>query len=390
MNSSSAIDEILQAIAEVVPHQRPVSPHEPEFSPLETDLIQDCLNSGWVSSVGQYVDRFEQQLINYTGIEHAIATVNGTSALHAALHCLGIQANDEVLAPSLTFVGTINPIRYLGAIPHFVDCDSSTLGVDPDKLEQYLQQYARVVDGQCINQSSGRRISALVVVHILGIPAQMPKLADLARRWQLELIEDAAESLGSWIGDQHTGSWGKISTLSFNGNKIVTTGGGGALLTRDKDIAKRLRHQTTTGKLSHPWLFAHDEVAFNYRMPNLNAALGCAQLQRLESFLLRKQQLHQQYVQAFASLSHANILSTENDQRSNHWLNLLLVENSDVRDQLLEQAHASKILLRPFWTPMHQLPMYRDCPAMDLSTTENMFERGVCLPSSPRLAEHDR
>ena len=267
-------DSILTILHDLLPSQRPIGLHEPSFGDDEKALVTDCLDSGWVSSVGQYVDRFEQDLSAYTRIPHAIATVNGTAALHTCLILAGVQADDEVLLPALTFIGSANPVVYQGAVPHFVDCDRDTLGVDPQKLDAYLQDITELRGDTCHNRNTGRPIRALIVVHVLGHPARMAELAVIAQRYRLTLIEDAAESLGSWRDGQHTGSWGQLSALSFNGNKIITSGGGGAILTSDPTLAKRAKHLTTTAKQPHPWAIEHDEVAYNYRLPNLNAALG--------------------------------------------------------------------------------------------------------------------
>jgi len=378
-------DSILTILHDLLPSQRPIGLHEPSFGDDEKALVTDCLDSGWVSSVGQYVDRFEQDLSAYTRIPHAIATVNGTAALHTCLILAGVQADDEVLLPALTFIGSANPVVYQGAVPHFVDCDRDTLGVDPQKLDAYLQDITELRGDTCHNRNTGRPIRALIVVHVLGHPARMAELAVIAQRYRLTLIEDAAESLGSWRDGQHTGSWGQLSALSFNGNKIITSGGGGAILTSDPTLAKRAKHLTTTAKQPHPWAIEHDEVAYNYRLPNLNAALGCAQLKNLASRLKQKRQLAKNYADAFANIDGVQLQTEPENCKSNHWLNLLLVGNANERDHLLQAAHAEEILLRPFWTPLHQLPMFSNTPRMPLPQTESLFARSVCLPSSAML-----
>ena len=380
-------DSILAILHDLLPSQRPIGLHEPSFGDDEKALVADCLDSGWVSSVGQYVDRFEQDLSAYTRVPHAIATVNGTAALHTCLILAGVQAGDEVLLPALTFIGSANPVVYQGAVPHFVDCDTETLGVDPQQLDDYLQDVAELRDGICYNSGTGRPIRALIVVHVLGHPARMTELKEIAERYHLVLIEDAAESLGSWRSEQHTGSWGHLSALSFNGNKIITSGGGGAVLTGDPALAQRAKHITTTAKLSHAWSFDHDAVGFNYRLPNLNAALGCAQLAQLPERLTQKRRLAENYAIAFAGLDEVHLHTEAKDCQSNYWLNLLILPNSAERDHLLAAAHAEDILLRPFWTPLHQLPMYSKSPHMSLPQTEKLFEYGVCLPSSAALSQ---
>ncbi|HEC18696.1 MAG TPA: LegC family aminotransferase [Gammaproteobacteria bacterium] len=379
-------ESILDILRELLPAQRPIALHEPAFTEAEKRLVDDCLDSGWVSSVGKYVDRFEEQLSEYTEIPHTIATVNGTAALHTCLILAGVQPGDEVLMPALTFIGSANPVAYQGAIPHFVDCETETLGVDPQGLNDYLAEISEQRDDTCFNKTTGRPIRALMVVHVLGHPARMAELAEIAARYRLVLIEDAAESLGSWRDGQHTGSWGQLSALSFNGNKIITSGGGGAILTRDPELAQRARHLTTTAKQPHPWAFEHDAIAYNYRLPNINAALGCAQLEQLPQRLTQKRRLADHYREAFAPLNDVQLQVAPEVCHSNHWLNLLLLPNREERDRLLDAAHAEKILLRPFWTPLHQQPMFADAPRMSLANSEDLFARGVCLPSSAQLA----
>lgn len=383
-------DAILDTLRDLLPERRPIGLHEPEFGDTEKALVADCLDSGWVSSVGQYVDRFEQALAEVTGIPHAVATVNGTAALHTCLILAGVRPGDEVLLPALTFIGSANPVAQLGATPHFVDCEAETLGVDPQRLADYLSDIAELRGDGCFNKHTNRPIRALMVVHVLGHPARMDELAAVAERYRLTLVEDAAESLGSWRGGRHTGSWGRLAALSFNGNKIITSGGGGAILTADSELAQRARHLTTTAKQPHPWAFEHDAVGYNYRLPNLNAALGCAQLERLPERLARKRRLAQRYAAAFAAIDDIHFQLEPADCRSNHWLNLLLLPDAGQRDRLLAAAHAEGIQLRPFWTPLHRQPMYRHAPRMDLPCTEALFARGVCLPSSAALGDSIR
>ena len=384
------IPAILDTLREVLPAQRPIALHEPKFGEAEKALVTDCLDSGWVSSVGQYVDQFEAKLSEYTGIPHAVATVNGTSALHVCLILAGVKPRDEVLAPALTFVGSVNPVAWLGATPHFVDCEAQTLGVDPERLQRHLEEIAEVRGATCYNRLTGRPIRALMVVHVLGHPARMDELAKIARDWHLTLIEDAAEALGSWRNGLHTGSWGQLTALSFNGNKIVTSGGGGAILTADPDLAKRARHLTTTARKANGFFIEHDAVGYNYRLPNLNAALGLAQLERLPDYLKQKRQLAGRYAQAFAGQPNIHFQLEPEGCRSNYWLNLALLPGSQERDALLAAGNADGIQLRPFWTPLYHLSMYKGAPRMDMGVSEALFERGVCLPGSPMLGtDHD-
>ena len=383
--SSDTVTGILAGIRASLPAHRPLPLHEPRFAGNEWVRVKDCLDSGWVSSVGAYVDRFETSLSEYTGIPHAIATVNGTAALHTCLLLAGVQAGDEVLLPALTFVGTANPVAAMGAIPHFVDCEHKTLGIDPEALAAHLAQTTELRDGVCHNRHTGRPLRALLVVHVLGHIADMPRLKELADRYRLVLIEDAAEALGSHLDGRHAGFWGDLSALSFNGNKIITTGGGGAILTRNKELARHARHLTTTAKQPHPWAFEHDEVGFNYRMPNLNAALGMAQMEQLPALLTAKRQLYRHYREVFSNLSGVRLFREPEQRLSNHWLNLLLLEAPAHRDELLQAAHAEGLHLRPFWTPLHHLRMYQDCPRADLAVSDDLFHRGICLPSSAQL-----
>ncbi len=381
------IDRILDRLEHLLPAQRPVPLHEPQFQANAWEKVKDCLDSGWVSSVGAYVDAFEQGLADYTGITHAVATVNGTAALHSCLLLAGVRPDDEVLMPTLTFVGTANPVAAMGAVPHFVDSAPDTLGVDAVALSDHLERISEQRDGCCFNTRTGRPIRALIVVHVLGHIADMAALRAVADRHNLKLIEDAAEALGSFRDDRHAGHWGDLTALSFNGNKIITTGGGGAVLTQDAELARQAKHLTTTAKLPHPWAFEHDQVAFNYRLPNLNAALGVAQLEQLDQLVDAKRRLAAAYRHAFDPMNELTWFDEPGGCRSNYWLNLLLLPDRLHRDGLLEAAQQRGLLLRPFWTPLHRLPMYNPMPRAELQTAEALFECGVCLPSSAGLIE---
>jgi perosamine synthetase len=367
--------------------RQPLALHEPEFAGREWDYVRDCLDTGWVSSVGSYVDRIERDIASFTGCKHAVATSNGTSALHVCLLLAGVDAGDEVLAPTLTFVATANAVSYIRAVPHFVECEAVSLGVDAGKLDAYLRETAQIVNGVCVNRQTGAPIKALVVMHVFGHPSDLDALVDLAQRWKLVLIEDAAESLGSYYHGNHTGNFGRISALSFNGNKIVTTGGGGAVITNDAELARRAKHLTTTARLPDRWNFMHDEVGYNYRMPNINAALGCAQLERLPIMLQRKRQLAKRYQQAFATLEGARFLSEPPGTSSNYWLNAVVLDANVAayRDDVLGALNEAGYGSRPVWTLIHKLPMYRDCPRMELKVAEEMEARLINLPSSARL-----
>lgn len=377
---------LLEGLRAVV--SAPAGLHEPEFAGREWDYVKECLDTGWVSSVGAYVDRFEADLAAFTGAGRAVVTSNGTSALQVALFLCGVGSGDEVLLPSLTFVGTANAVAHTGAVPHFVDSAEDTLGVDPAALEAHLERVARRTDEGPVSKESGRRIAAIVPVHVFGHPCDMTPLLDVAERWGLPVVEDAAESLGSTYQGRHCGTFGRIGAVSFNGNKIVTTGGGGALLTDDEELGRRAKHLTTTAKAPHRWEFRHDEVAWNFRMPNLNAALGCAQLERLPDMLARKRVLTDRYAEALAGLPFGRLVREPAGSRSNHWLNALLLDRGQehLRDALLEATNAAGLMTRPAWEPMHELPMFTGCPRAELPVAQSLAARLINLPSSPGLA----
>ena len=365
-----------------------ISLHEPLFGGNEWNYVRECLDTGWVSSVGKFVDRFENELAIYTGAKRAIAVVNGTAALHICLKLIGIEVGDEVLIPTMTFVATANAVSYCGGIPHFVDSDEQTLGVDPQKLGNYLDSISEIKSEGCWNRLTGRWIKAVIPVHAFGHPVDLDALDKVCQHFKLTLIEDAAESLGSFYKDRHTGNWGKVSAISFNGNKILTTGAGGAILTQDDSLADLAKHITTTAKLPHKWAFNHDQVGYNYRMPNLNAALGCAQLEQLPEFLIKKRKLANKYAQVFQEIEGIKFFTEPDFAQSNYWLNLLLLDENyaEQRDQLLEITNRNGIMTRPTWTLMHYLPMFKDCPRMDLSKAESLERRIINIPSSAKLS----
>lgn len=364
--------------------------HEPSFKGNEWEYVKECLDTGWVSSVGKFVDRFEQELANYTGVKRAIAVVNGTAALHVCLKLVGVEEGDEVLVPALTFIATANAVSYCGAIPHFVDSDRTTLGLDPQKLEFYLKEIAEVRSAGCFNKKTGRRIRAVLPTHTFGHPVDLDSLAEVCQRYQLELIEDAAESLGSFYKGRHTGNRGKVAALSFNGNKIITTGGGGAILTNDEQLGKLAKHLTTTARVPHKWSFIHDQIGFNYRLPNLNAALGCAQLEQLPGFIKSKRELAAKYREAFAGIDGIRFFTEPSFAQSNYWLNVLLLDEDFAaqRDSLLDATNSQGIMTRPAWILMHELEVYKSCPKMDsLSTAEDIERCLINIPSSSNLGE---
>jgi len=361
--------------------------HEPRFTEKEQHYVQKCIASTYVSSVGAYVDRFEKELAAYTGVRRAVAVVNGTAALQVAVQIAGVQANDEVIVPVLTFVATANAVQYLGAVPHFADIKESTLGLDPRALRDWLKSVAEPAGDAYRNRQSGRRLGAIVPMHTFGHPCDLEGLLAVAHDYRLALVEDAAESLGSRYQGQHTGSFGLLGTLSFNGNKIITTGGGGAILTNDESLADHAKHLTTTAKQPHRWDYVHDEVGYNFRMPNLNAALGCAQLGQLPEFLASKRRLFGRYKEAFASVKDVRLMEEPSGCESNYWLQTLIFpENAAVqRDEVLQATNDAGLMTRPAWRLMHQLAPYQECPRAPLPVAESLERRIVNLPSSAGL-----
>ncbi len=357
--------------------------HEPTFDNSEIRYVTDCIETGWVSSVGKYVDQFERDLAEYTGVKRAVAVVNGTAALQIALKIAGVQADDEVFMPALTFIATANAATYLGAIPHFVDVGTETLGLDPFKLDEHIQSIGVMKDHQLVNKTTGRIIRAVVPMHTFGHPVDLDPLLEVCQRYNLILVEDAAESLGSYYKGKHTGGFGKTAALSFNGNKIITTGGGGAILTNDDALADYAKHITTTAKVPHSWEFNHDEIGYNYRMPNINAALGCAQLQKLDGFLASKRTLTQKYKNLLMNNENAQLFVENHNSKSNYWLQTLLLESGTDRDTVLQILNNNGVMARPIWTPLNEFDMYKNCPRSTLTTMNNLKNSIINVPSSP-------
>jgi perosamine synthetase len=379
------LKEILHALTTVLADEkRPIALHEPCFSGNEWVYVKDCLDTGWVSSVGKYVNKFESMLSEFTGVRRSVAVVNGTAALQICLKLVGVKQGDEVLIPALTFVATANAVAYCGGTPHFVDSEERTLGLDPKKLSDYLYDIAEIRSGECINKQTGHQIKAVMPMHAFGHPVDLEPLVALCQRYKLELVEDAAESLGSFYKGKHTGNWGKVSAVSFNGNKTITTGGGGAILTNDDELGELAKHLTTTARVPHKLAISHDHIGYNYRLPNINAALGCAQLEQLSGFIKKKRNLAEKYREAFAGIGGARFFVEPDFATSNYWLNVLLLDGifSNQRDFLLEMTNNNGILTRPAWTLMHRLPMFEHCPRMDLKIAEDLEDRIINLPSS--------
>jgi perosamine synthetase len=384
--------DLARAIVEAIRHCIGASPaplHEPTINGNEWLYVKECLDSTFVSSVGKFVDRFERDLEQITGAKHVIAVVNGTAALHIALLLAGVRACDEVLVPALTFVASANAVAYCNATPHFIESEERTLGVDAFKLRQYLYDNTEQRAKQCINRATGQVIRALVPMHTFGHPVDLDGLLAVAHDFNITLIEDAAESLGSYYRGQHTGTFGLLGTLSFNGNKTITTGGGGAILTNDTNLAVRAKHLTTTAKLPHLWEYRHDEVGYNYRLPNINAALGCAQLEQLPSLLISKRLLFDKYKVAFSNLSRVSLVGEPEGCSSNYWLQTLLLdaESQGALEQVLIATNAAGYMTRPAWTLMTELVAFSKCPHMDLTVARSLARRVINIPSSPTLSK---
>lgn len=358
--------------------------HEPTFTETEIDYVTDCIRTGWVSSVGKYVDNFEKKLAEYTGVKRAVAVVNGTAALHIALKIIGVKENDEVLMPALTFVATANASTYLQAVPHFVDVSEYTLGLNPEKLNEYIREIGQMKDGKLLNKQTGRIIRAVVPMHTFGHPVDLEPLIELCQQYNLALVEDAAESLGSYYKGKHVGGLGDAGIISFNGNKIITTGGGGAIITNNEKLADYAKYISTTAKIPHPWDYYHDEIGYNYRMPNVNAAIGCAQLEKMSTFVTSKRALAEQYEKLFTDVVGVEVIKETSFSKSNYWLQTIIIDpKRHVRDEVLKILNEQGVMSRPIWTPLNELNPYKSCPKSDLSVTKKLQKRIINIPSSP-------
>lgn len=355
--------------------------HEPRFSGNEKKYVNECIDSTFVSSVGKFVTLFEEKFAEFVGAKYAIAVVNGTQALFTALKVAGVKKDEEVLTQALTFIATANAVSYLEAKPVFLDADLNTLGLSYEALKKFLEENTIQKEGQAFNKKTGNKIAACVPMHTFGHPCQIDKIKIICEEYNISLIEDAAESLGSYYKNKHTGTFGKMGIFSFNGNKVITTGGGGMIVTDDEDLAKKAKHLTTTAKIPHAWEFNHDEIGYNFRMPNLNAALGVAQLELLPDFLKKKRELADKYINFFKTLGLKFIQEPEKAQ-SNYWLNALQFENLADRNNFLEYTNSHNVMTRPIWTPMNQLEMFKSAEHDSLVNTEYLFKRIVNIPSS--------
>lgn len=379
-------DLVSAAICSVVGKQASAL-HEPDFEGNEWVYLKDCLDSTYVSSVGKYVDRFESDLSRFTGARYSVAVVNGTAALHVALKLAGVLNNDEVLVPALTFVATANAIMYCNASPLFVDVEEATLGIDSRKLREYLLENTEQHSGNCVNRNTGKVIRAVVPMHTFGHPVDIEGILSICNDFNIKMVEDAAESLGSYYEGQHTGTFGLLGIISFNGNKIITTGGGGAILTNDGVLASRAKHLTTTAKVPHAWELSHDAIGFNYRMPNLNAAVGCAQLEDLPKKLTKKRALYDLYKEAFKAVDGVTLVAEPKRSRSNYWLQSLLLDSkvSSMRDEVLRVTNESGQMTRPAWVLLSELTPYKNFARMNLDVSSSIARRLINIPSSPRL-----
>ena len=359
--------------------------HEPRFIGNEKKYLNDCIDSTFVSSVGKYVDTFEKEFAKTVGSKYAIATVNGTAALHISLILAGVERDNEVITQPLTFIATCNAISYIGAKPIFVDVDLDTMGLSPKSLEAFLKENGEIRDGKCINKTTGKIIKACIPMHTFGHPCKIDEIQTICDDWNIELVEDAAESLGSYYKDKHTGTFGTVGAFSFNGNKIITSGGGGVIVTDDEAIAKRAKHLTTTAKVPHPYEYVHDEIGYNYRLPNINAALLVAQLEELETFLESKRALAKEYETFFAASENAQFIKEAQESSSNYWLQAVMLYDKDQRDEFLKFTNANGVMTRPIWRLMNELEMFKDSQCASLENAKYLEERVVNIPSSVRI-----
>lgn len=356
--------------------------HIPVFKGNEKQYLNECIDSTFVSSVGKFVDRFEKMVAGYTGAPKAVVCVNGTNALHMAMMLVGVERDDEVITQALTFIATCNAISYIGAHPVFVDVDRDTMGLSPTALETWLSENAEIKANTCYNKKTGRRIKACVPMHTFGHPVHLDELVEVCERYHLELVEDAAESLGSFYKGKHTGTFGKVGAISFNGNKTITTGGGGMLLFQDEKLAKYAKHLTTQAKLPHRWDFMHDEIGYNYRMPNINAALGCAQMEQLDEILKDKRETALRYKAFFTEIPEIEFFDEPIDCKSNFWLNAVILPDKTKQQEFLAFTNDHGVMTRPIWKLMNRLPMFSACQTDGLENTQWFTDRVVNIPSS--------
>lgn len=366
-----------------------------EFTPLsvpafvgnEKKYLEECIDTTFVSSVGKFVDRFENDMAKYAGCSRAVVCVSGTNALHMSMMLVGVERDDEVLTQALTFIATCNAISYIGAHPVFIDVDKSTMGLSPNAMKEWLVKNSEIRNGQCYNKNTGRRVKACVPMHTFGHPVRIEEIANLCEEYHIELVEDAAESIGSLYKGKHTGTFGKVGAISFNGNKTITTGGGGMMLFNDEELAAHAKHLTTQAKVPHRWEFRHDHIGYNYRMPNINAALGCAQLENLDKFIESKRQLALEYAEYFKNVEDIQFFTEPEDTFSNYWLQTVILKDKDAQQKFLQQTNDNGVMTRPIWELMNRLPMFEHCENDGLKNTIWFADRVVNIPSSVRVED---
>jgi len=381
--SANLIVKSIQKVIGKGPHQL----HEPLFFGKEINYLKNTINKNSVSSAGEYVNKFEKKIKDYTKAKFAIAVVNGTQAIYISLKACGVKKDEEVLVPALTFVGTVNAISYLGAKPHFVDSQIKNFGIDCSKLENYLNKITIFKDGKYINKLTGKVIKAIIPVHVFGHPCNIQSIIKLAKKFNLMVVEDAAEALGSFYKKKHLGTFGDAGCISFNGNKIITTGGGGMVVTNNKMLAKKIKHLTTTAKIKHKWEYIHDEIGYNFRMPNLNAALGLAQFEKIHIFLRAKRALFKKYFNVFNKMEGVSLYKESNNANSNYWLQTLILNKNDVnlKNKILKESHKKLIYTRPVWRLISELKPYKKNQKMNLSGAKEIYNKTINLPSSQSL-----
>ena len=378
-------NQITDFIHQLFRTEETVPLHAPLFIGNEKKYLEECIDTTFVSSVGKFVDRFEADMAAYTGARKAVVCVSGTNALHMAMMLAGVERDDEVLTQALTFIATCNAISYIGAHPVFIDVDMETLGLSPKAVKDWLVKNVEVKNGTCYNKHSGRRVKACVPMHTFGHPVKIDELVAVCEEWHLELVEDAAESIGSLYKGRHTGTFGKVGAISFNGNKTITTGGGGMLLFQDEELGTLAKHLTTQAKVPHRWAFVHDHIGYNYRMPNINAALGCAQLENIDRYVADKRETAAIYADFFKNIPDITFFTEPEDCRSNYWLNVVMLRDKSAQQEFLEYTNDHGVMTRPVWELMNRLEMFKHCETDGLKNTEWLADRIVNIPSSVRL-----
>ena len=385
MKNNTLIKNILNSVKLAV-KQNSKKLHEPLFKGNEKKYLKKCIETGYVSYIGKYVNTFERKISKYTGSKNAVALVNGTCALHILLKYFNVGINDEVILPSITFVATANSVAYCKALPHFVDIEKETLGICPEKLEEYLKKIAIKKKGYCINKKTGRKIRVLIAVHVFGVPCKILEIKKICKMYNIKLIEDAAGAMGSFLKGKHLGNFSQAGVISFNGNKTITCGGGAVIITENKKLASKIRHLSTTAKKKHPWEYIHDEIGYNYRMTNLNAAIGCAQLENINRIISAKRKNFFLYKRLFKKNKDVQIIQEPNYSKTNYWLiTLIIKKNKKLKNQVLKELNQSGFQGRSIWKPLHTLKIFEKCPRGKLKNTMDIYNRAINLPSSPIL-----